>query len=814
MLNPSNITGSVIKDIAQFDRHSGSVAERMIFNNRPIIIAICAILTIFLGFENFHLNVNADFERTIPTKTPMMLNYLSHYQELRSEGNALHIVVEADKGTIIDPVYLKNLQALNDDVFLTPGVDRGYMTSLWTPSTVWTDVTEDGIDGGPVIGESYDGSPAALSTVFRNIQKTGRIGELVGTDFRSSMIYVPLLDRNNITGRPLDYGLLARQLNALRAKYAADGMTLHITGFAMVVGDMINGVRKILAFFTFSILMTSCVLYWYTRCIRSTLLVVACSMIAVIWQLGLLPILGYDLDPYSVLVPFLIFAIGMSHGAQKMNGVMQDIGRGTHRLIAARYTFRRLFVAGFTALSCDAIGFAVLGLIQIEAIRNLALIASTGVVILIFTNLILLPVLLSYTGVSSKAAIRSLRSEMAEETGVGTHPIWRILGRFTQKKWALPTIVIAVLLGVGGYMVGRHSQVGDLGTGAPELRTDSQYNQDNDYIISHYTTTSDTMVVMVDSRPSACTNFKLLSVMSDLEWQLQQMPEVQSTNSLAGFVTLMSQAMTEDAPKWYGLVDNQKLIDDFTPQLPATLKNLDCSFAPLQISLVNHKAATLSAVVNAVNKFIGDPKNQSADFKFSLAGGNAGVQAATNFVVAHANEHMLYWVYGAVSILCFIAFRSIAAVICAIIPLILTSILCQALMVWMNIGITVATLPVTALGVGIGVDYALYVLGIVLALQRRGATLNDAYSGALLFTGKVVFLTGFTLAASVAMWAFAPIKFQADMGILLSFMFLWNMVGALVLAPALASFLLNKPIGILNGNVASDDKQKCSRIVQ
>jgi len=276
----------------------------------------------------------------------------------------------------------------------------------------------------------------------------------------------------------------------------------------------------------------------------------------------------------------------------------------------------------------------------------------------------------------------------------------------------------------------------------------------------------------------------------------------------------MSQAMTEDAPKWYGLVDNQKLIDDFTPQLPATLKNLDCSFAPLQISLVNHKAATLSTVVNAVNKFIGDPRNQSAEFKFSLAGGNAGVQAATNFVVAHANEHMLYWVYAAVSILCFIAFRSIAAVICAIIPLILTSILCQALMVWMNIGITVATLPVTALGVGIGVDYALYVLGIVLALQRRGATLNDAYSGALLFTGKVVFLTGFTLAASVAMWAFAPIKFQADMGILLSFMFLWNMVGALVLAPALASFLLNKPIGILNGNVASDDKQKCSRIVQ
>jgi predicted RND superfamily exporter protein len=482
----------------------------------------------------------------------------------------------------------------------------------------------------------------------------------------------------------------------------------------------------------------------------------------------------------------------MSRGAQKMNGVMQDIGRGTHRLIAARYTFRRLFLAGFTALACDAIGFAVLRLIQIEAIRDLALIASIGVAILIFTNLILLPVLLSYTGVSPHAATRSLRSEMAEQAGVSTHPIWNFLSRFTSKNWALPTIIIAALLGVGRYIVGQRAHVGDLGSGAPELRADSQYNLDNNYIVSHYTTTSDTMVVMVDSQPFACSNFELLSVMSDLEWQLQQMPEAQSTNSLASFITLKTQAMTEDAPKWYGLVDNQPLINDFSSSIPATFANIDCSFAPLQISLVNHKAATLAAVTNVVNKFITDPKSRSPSFKSSLAGGNAGVQAATNFVVAQANRHMLYWVYAAVSILCFITFRSIAAVFCAIIPLILTSILCQALMVWMNIGITVATLPVTALGVGIGVDYALYVLGIVLFQQRTGATLHDAYRSALLFTGKVVLLTGFTLAASVAIWGFAPIKFQADMGILLSFMFLWNMIGALVLAPALACFLLNK----------------------
>jgi len=218
----------------------------------------------------------------------------------------------------------------------------------------------------------------------------------------------PLWNRTSM----VDYGGgLLGAIGALAALYhrarTGEGMTLYLS-LIHIFGDMINGINEILAFFAVSILIATCALYWYTRCVRSTLLVVTASLVAVTWQMGLLPLLGFDLNPYSVLVPFLVFAIGMSHGAQKMNGVMQDIGRGTHPLIAARYTFRRLFLAGFAALTCDAASFAVLMTIKIEAIRELALIASLGVGILIFTNLIMLPMLLSYTGVSRKAAVRSL----------------------------------------------------------------------------------------------------------------------------------------------------------------------------------------------------------------------------------------------------------------------------------------------------------------------------------------------------------------------------------------------------------------------
>ena len=187
-------------------------------------------------------------------------------------------------------------------------------------------------------------------------------------------------------------------------------------------------------------LIAIAIIYLYTRCVRSTALVVACSVVAVVWQLGLVAFLGFELDPFSILVPFLIFAIGVSHGAQKMNGIMQDIGRGTHRLVAARYTFRRLFLAGMTALLADAVGFAVLMVIDIPVIKDLALTASLGVAVLIFTNLILLPVLLSYNRRQRRrrpnAACAPSQEDVARQ-GALPH-CGDGLERFTERrKWAL-----------------------------------------------------------------------------------------------------------------------------------------------------------------------------------------------------------------------------------------------------------------------------------------------------------------------------------------------------------------------------------------
>jgi predicted RND superfamily exporter protein len=511
-----------------------------------------------------------------------------------------------------------------------------------------------------------------------------------------------------------------------------------------------------------------------------------------VWQLGLLPTLGYALDPYSMLVPFLIFAIGMSHGAQKMNGIMQDIGRGAHKLVAARFTFRRLFLAGLTALLADAVGFAVLLVIDIQAIRELAIAASIGVAALIFTNLILLPILLSWTGVSARAAQRSLRAEESARAGGGKEGLWRFLDLFTRKPWAGVAVAAACVLAAGAGIASHHLKIGDLDPGAPELRANSRYNLDNGYVNGHYTLSSDTFAVIVKTPKEGCLKYETQVEADRLAWSLQQVPGVQGTVSLTDAVRQITAGTNDGSPKWLTLARNQDVLNYGAQQASVNnpdLFNTDCSVMPVIAYLTDHRAETLDAVAHVSAEFA--QAHSTPDRQFLLAAGSAGIETATNIVVRKAWTQMLMAVYASVIVLCFITFRNWRAVVVAVVPLVITSVLCEALMVWLGIGVKVATLPVIALGVGIGVDYALYLLSVQLAQQRAGASLAQAYRRALQFTGKVVALVGVTLAAGVATWAFSPIKFQADMGILLAFMFLWNMVGAMVMVPALSHFLLN-----------------------
>jgi predicted RND superfamily exporter protein len=780
----------VIRDPKQFDRTSGMWLERFIFNRRWLVLIISAVLTVFLGWHAAKLPVNASFEKMIPSSHAFIKNYKKHQEALRGLGNSVRIVVERTDGDIFDKDYLLTLQKVNDTVFLIPGADRSFMRSLWTTSLRWNEVTEEGYRGGPVMPDKFAGSQQEMDQLKTNIARAGIVGSIVADNFRSSSVVVPLLERNPETRQPLDYAAFSQALEQKVRALQTPNTRIHIVGFAKVVGDLIDGLGQVMMFFGISAFIAALFVYLFTRDLRSTVLLVVVSALGVVWLLGLMQLFGYVLDPYSILVPFLIFAIGLSHGAQKMNGILQDIGRGTHKYVAARYTFRRLFLAGLTALLTNVVGFAVLMVIDIPVIRDLALTTSMGVTVLIFTKLIMIPVLLSYIGVSPSAAKRSLQTDDSRPVGV-FGKVWAALELFTERRWATVAVVTALVAGAAAFAISFQVKVGDFDPGAPELRPDSRYNRDLAFVNANFGLSSDQFVVMLETPPGECNTFATLTEADRFGAVLRQVDGVQATLSASDGVRMVISGQFEGSPKWMALSRNPSLLNGAVDQVKIDrpeLADQRCAVTPIIGYLADHRADTLTRVVHAAQAFA--QEHDGKDRKFLLAAGSSGIEAATNIVVKEANGRMLLVLYSAVVLLCFITFRSWRAVIVALVPLLITSALCEALMVWLGIGIKVATLPVIALGVGVGVDYALYLLSIQLAAQRRGEPLRQAYRESLAFTGRVVALVGLTMAAGVVTWAFSPIKFQADMGILLTFMFLWNMIGALTLIPALSHFLL------------------------
>jgi predicted RND superfamily exporter protein len=379
---------------------------------------------------------------------------------------------------------------------------------------------------------------------------------------------------------------------------------------------------------------------------------------------------------------------------------------------------------------------------------------------------------------------------------------WHLVSRATESGPALTILGVAVLLFLGGAWIAKDQKIGDLDPGAPELRPDSRYNQDTAFLTSNYSTSTDVFVVMAQTGEQQCGSYDFISAVDYFQGVIENVPGVQSVMSLVDVSKLVIMGMNEGSPKWHDISRNQLILNNSLSRAPSELRNTDCSMVPVILFLDDHKAETLEGVVAAVQAFADE--HNSDTVRFEMAAGNAGVEAATNIVIADSQLKMLLWVYSVVILLCLLNFRSLRVTACIIIPLMLTSVLGNALMTMLGIGVKVATLPVIALGVGIGVDYGIYIYSSLQNNLDTGSDLKESYFRALRSTGTAVAFTGVTLAIGVGTWIFSPIKFQADMGLMLTFMFFWNMVGALLLLPAIAWLLRVKPRVQATADVAAE----------
>jgi len=764
----------------------------LIFHWRLPILIVGIVITAVLGFFATRLQVTAGFSKMIPMNHEFMKTFRDYEGDFGGANNVL-VAIKVRKGDIYNKDVLNLVRQVTDDVFYVKGVERSSLLSLSTPNARYNEVVEDGFKSGNLMPGDFVGRPDQIAQVHDNVMKSELVGRIVSADQTATMVVATLQDRDPDTGQRLDLRKVGAQLEQIRAKYEGSLVTIHIIGFAKSIADIADGASSVLIFFISAFVITAALLYWYSGSAMLTVTALIAAAVPVIWLLGLLPLFGLGLDPLSILVPFLIFSIGVSHAVQMTNAWKLETLNGADGVTASRNCFMRLFVPGVTALLANALGFMVIAVVDIEIVRELAFTATIGVTVMIMTNKVLLPILLSYLKISPGSA-QKLRGK--EKMGDW---LWERLGPLATRRGAVVPILIALALTGGALFEVRNLMIGDTSKGVPELQADSRYNKDVDVITSHFAIGVDLLQIIAEAKGdnSPCIDRAVQDSLEKFDFTMRQTKGVAAVRSLSSFVSAVTQDFAEGWVKWHMLPETKEQIAQavgFSTRSGNEYRNPRCNAMPISLYMADHRAKTIAHVVDEIRLF--KAANDSDKVVFRLASGNVGVMAATNEVVERSGEIVNATLFAAVTLLCFITFRSWRITLCIVIPLALVTLMCNAIMAMLGIGVKVNTLPVIAISVGVGVDYGIYLFERMRhEMNERGRTLRDAFVEALKQRGTASLFTAVTMTVSVATWYFSPLKFQADMGLLLAFMFLVNVFAAILLLPAIAAFLVRSPKG-------------------
>ena len=765
--------------------------EGWLFSQRRLVLALLALFTLGMAWFAVQLRMDAGFEKQLPIGH----EYVETFEQYRNDllgANRLTIVVKAREGKIWSAAGLKRLYDVTQAVTFLPSVSRSSVRSLWTPNAFVNEITEEGFRADPLVPgtvtpERLD--DGIIATIANSTAQGGFIGTLVSRDQSSAMITAEL-NELDAEGAHLDYVAYNQVLEKqIRQQFEDGDFEIQIIGFAKQIGDIADGASAVLEFCALALLLTAAAVYWYCHSLRFTLLALGCSLASLVWQFGSLRLLGYGLDPLAVLVPFLVFAIGVSHGVQQINFIVREIAVGKSVEEAARSSFAGLLIPGTLALVTAFVSFVTLLLIPIPMVRELAITASLGVAYKIITNLVMLPLVASLLKVDGSYAA-------TEEVSRERRTRWlHGLAKLAEWRNARLVLVVALLVFAAAVWQSHDRVVGTLQAGAPELREDSRFNRDAVAIAGNYDIGLDWLSVVFEVKPSeegattACENVVLGQYQDRFVWAMEGVPGVLSVASFSTVMRQFNEGYNEGNPKMSAVpIDpmNYSALATEVARTPGLMRS-DCSMSAVHLYLADHKATTINRVIEAAKAFRAEFPIPGISVR--LASGNAGVLAAINEEVEKSETPMLLYVYAAIALLVFVVYRDLRAVLVCCLPLTIGTFIGYWFMKELQIGLTIATLPVMVLAVGIGVDYAFYIYNRIQLHQAHGQIITKAVEHALLEVGVATIFTAITLAVGVATWAFSELKFQADMGKLLAFMFMVNMVMAMTVLPAFAVWL-------------------------
>tara|TARA_R110002110_G_scaffold105212_1_gene264715 strand:- start:4969 stop:7398 length:2430 start_codon:yes stop_codon:yes gene_type:complete len=767
------------------------MVEVFVFYHPKSFLAAIVIATAFFATRIPYLEMYSNFADLLPQDHP----YIQLHNDVKDTfggANNVVIAISVEEGDIFTSDTLGRIHRLTQGVDSLPGVNHNLVRSLTHRTVRKTWLTEL----GNMNSEAYydplypEMSASELAKLKLDVMANPTVyGLLVSPDLKSALI------RATFNEGQLDYVKIFRQLGdlkeeveELRASETEPGVNIYATGQPVLMGWVYSYLDQIIQIFfmTLAILLLLLLAYFRTRGYGIILPLVG-VVISATWGLGIVSLLGYNLDPLTLVIPFLITARAMSHGIQLVERYYLEAPHAVDNHDAARRTFETLFRPGTLGIVSDAVGLLLISLGSSPINVKLGIYASIWAGTVVITVLIAVPLVLSLLPLSKNEEMVG-----ANEPRGAFAAIARVV---SSRKGSAGVLLLALAVYVGGGILSSRVQIGESEPGSPILYPDHDYNISSKKINENFPGSEEMYVVARTDEPGGMKRPEVLRALTDFQIHMLHDPEMGGTRGMPDLVRQVNQILHNDDPRWAVIPDESSYVGGLmfafmaSSPIPGALKEFidtDDQTANLVFFYKDHKGETLRRAIHMAQEWIDDPENQVEGLEFRLAGGPIGVTAAINDAAFASNMVIIPAAMALIFLFVALFYWSLHAGWLMLLVMTFCTVATYAYMGIVGIGIDVNTVPVIAVGIGVGIDYSIYMMDRVREeTARADGDLNVGIRHAIATTGKAIAFTATALIGGVVMWAFvSDLRFQADAALLLVVMLILNAWAAASLVPA------------------------------
>lgn len=791
--------------------NKGNLVDRFIYilaRHRIIVMILVVVAFVVFTFGAMKLRGAVILQDMLPYDHPYLKLHARFSEVFGSGGSGAVIIVRAKSGDIFNEKTLTKIQKMTNEVELWEEVYRILTVSIGSRSIKKVSTLQRGeIKIEPLMWPDVPKTPEQMEALKQSIfSNPAYNGTLVAKDGTAALLFTEF--KENISYEQA-FGLLEKLAKA----YTDDTTEVHLIGYPVLMGVIYSFKQQIYLIFGISFVLMIIMLFVIFRNLIGMVVPVATCFFFTLVGLGIMGFTGFNFSPLLYVLVFLVGAMMISHSVQCTNRYLEELHACSNDRIEACYlTMKFMVMPAAAAITTDAAGFLVLGFAKIALMKQLALVMSIWMLSIICTS-VLTPIICSFMpmGHASERWSKDRTKRDIVDRGILAVTKYSI-GR---GKWVISAGIVVLLVVCFWFMSGL--KIGDPTPGSPLLWPDHKYNQDQAFMNKKFDASSDNFMLFFEGAVGSVYEPAVLQTFEGFGRHMKdKLPDiVKSSSSVISIVKMVNTTLHDGDELWYQLPTNVDMLYGLMGYVKAntdmgTLSRfIDRTLERAQITIyfADHTSDNLLRIRDTAYSYFKDRPFKMPNGEFKLAGGRVGMEIALNEEMKRTHAEMDAIVYGAIFLLCMISFRSIVGGLMLTLPLILANAVAVAYMAFLNIGLSINTLPVTAIGAGMGVDFAIYLY----SRARDEYVVTRDWTKTIFMsvstTGKAVVYTGLTMFAALLPWYFlSGLKFQAQMGVFLAVVFGMNVILALTLHPLLLYAIKPKFIARNAANVQQKEK--------